>query len=83
MTQVSGPVVEDRQIKKLNALYTGQISGFLAMPDFLQRFAVPAPNDSSATMTPSGPYKFSNVRSGLIVGLVSSYDMPSCLRAIC
>ena len=45
------------------------------MPDFLQRFAVPAPNDKSATMTPSGPYKFSNVRSGLIVGLVSSLDL--------
>lgn len=42
------------------------------MPDFLQRFAVPAPaGDTSATMTPTGPYKFSNVRSGLIVGLVS------------
>ncbi len=38
------------------------------MPDFLQRFAVP---DPSGTMTPGGPYKFSNIRSGLIVGLVS------------
>ena len=42
------------------------------MHDFLQRFAEPAAsNDSSATQTATGYYKFSNVRSGLIVGLVS------------
>ena len=42
------------------------------MHDFLQRFAEPAAsNDSNATQTATGYYKFSNVRSGLIVGLVS------------
>ncbi|KAI1318547.1 general substrate transporter [Xylariaceae sp. FL0255] len=40
---------------------TGQIAGFVNMPDFLQRFGE---NDS-------GTYKFSNVRSGVIVGLLS------------
>lgn len=40
---------------------TGQISGFLAMKDFLQRFG-----QKSA----DGSYAFSDVRSGLIVGLV-------------
>jgi SP family sugar:H+ symporter-like MFS transporter len=40
---------------------TGQISGFLEMPDFLQRFGEPGPNG----------YQFTNVRSGLIVALVS------------
>ena len=41
---------------------TGQISGFLAMPDFLRRFGQRHDN---------GTYYFSNVRSGLIVGLLS------------
>ncbi|EXJ64253.1 MFS transporter, SP family, sugar:H+ symporter [Cladophialophora yegresii CBS 114405] len=41
---------------------TGQISGFLAMPDFLERFGQ---RHSDGT-----PY-FSNVRSGLIVSLLS------------
>ncbi|CAK3815546.1 High-affinity fructose transporter ght6 [Lecanosticta acicola] len=41
---------------------TGQISGFLAMPDFLERFGQQHSN---------GEYYFSNVRSGLIVGLLS------------
>ncbi|KAK1972514.1 general substrate transporter [Colletotrichum eremochloae] len=41
---------------------TGQISGFLEMPDFLQRFG---------EARPDGTYHFSNVRSGLIVGLLS------------
>ncbi len=48
---------------------TGQISGFLEMNDFLMRFGTYGPN-------PKGPgetYQFSNVRSGLIVGLVSHY----------
>jgi SP family sugar:H+ symporter-like MFS transporter len=42
---------------------TGQISGFLEMPDFLRRFA-----DIYDPTT--GIYKFSNGRSGTIVGLV-------------
>lgn len=41
---------------------TGQISGFLAMPDFLARFGQLHHSDNT--------YYFSNVRSGLIVGLV-------------
>ena len=41
---------------------TGQISGFLEMPDFLARFS---------DTTKNGEPAFSNVRSGLIVGLVS------------
>ncbi|CAF9918821.1 hexose transporter hxt1 [Imshaugia aleurites] len=41
---------------------TGQISGFLQMKNFLQRFGQDQGN---------GTYKFSNVRSGLIVGLLS------------
>ncbi|KAF2167189.1 hypothetical protein M409DRAFT_66223 [Zasmidium cellare ATCC 36951] len=43
-------------------LDTGQISGFLAMPDFLERFGQRHDN---------GEYYFSNVRSGLIVGMLS------------
>ena len=42
---------------------TGEISGFLAMPDFLQRFG----QRNHAT----GEYHFSNVRSGLIVAMLS------------
>jgi SP family sugar:H+ symporter-like MFS transporter len=47
---------------------TGQISGFLEMEVFLQRFGEPGP------ITQEHPYGyyFTNVRSGLIVGLVSS-----------
>ncbi|KAI1373907.1 galactose permease [Hypoxylon crocopeplum] len=41
---------------------TGQISGFLEMPDFLRRFG---------ELQPDGSYSFSNVRQGLIVGLLS------------
>lgn len=41
---------------------TGQISGFLEMPVFLERFG---------QQHADGTYYFSNVRSGLIVGLVS------------
>lgn len=40
---------------------TGQISGFLEMKVFLRRFGENGPNG----------YHFTNVRSGLIVGLVS------------
>ena len=43
---------------------TGQISGFLEMPDFLNRFG-----DTTDPMT--GARAFSNVRSGTIVGLLS------------
>lgn len=43
---------------------TGQISGFLEMPDFLRRFAdMVNPN--------TGTLSFSNSRSGTIVALVS------------
>ncbi|KAI0013974.1 galactose permease [Xylariaceae sp. FL0662B] len=41
---------------------TGQISGFLEMPDFLRRFG---------QIQDDGSYGFSNVRSGLVVGLLS------------
>jgi SP family sugar:H+ symporter-like MFS transporter len=46
---------------------TGQISGFLEMPVFLERFGQPVAVSEEA---PTG-YAFSNVRSGLIVALVS------------
>jgi SP family sugar:H+ symporter-like MFS transporter len=46
---------------------TGQISGFLEMPVFLERFGQHVGVSEEA---PSG-YAFSNVRSGLIVSLVS------------
>ncbi|KAF9884110.1 hexose transporter hxt1 [Aspergillus nanangensis] len=42
---------------------TGQISGFLEMDNFKQRFG---------QLQSDGTYKFSNVRSGLIVALISS-----------
>lgn len=41
---------------------TGQISGFLEMKNFLQRYG---------QLGSDGDYHFSNVRSGLIVALVS------------
>lgn len=41
---------------------TGQISGFLEMENFLRRYGEP---------TGDGTYHFTNVRSGLIVALVS------------
>jgi hypothetical protein len=44
---------------------TGQISGFLEMPDFLARF-------SDTTDHVTGDLKFSNGRSGTIVALVCS-----------
>jgi SP family sugar:H+ symporter-like MFS transporter len=40
---------------------TGQISGFLEMPNFLMRYGEPSGD---------GTFHFSNARSGLIVGLV-------------
>ncbi|TDZ54668.1 Hexose transporter 2 [Colletotrichum trifolii] len=42
---------------------TGQVSGFLEMPDFLDRFG--------ERSSPDAAPHFSNVRSGLIVGLLS------------
>ena len=44
---------------------TGQISGFLEMHNFKQRFA---------QLKPDGTYKFSNVRSGLIVSMVRDLE---------
>lgn len=46
---------------------TGQISGFLEMQVFLERFGQPGP---VTKQNPFG-YHFTNVRSGLIVGMVS------------
>lgn len=45
---------------------TGQISGILAMKDFLRRFG-----DKDET---GNDYHFTNVRSGLIVALVSCFS---------
>jgi len=47
---------------------TGQISGFLEMKNFKERYA---------QLKPDGSYEFSNVRSGLIVSLVSIPLLPS------
>ncbi|RHZ55053.1 sugar porter family MFS transporter [Aspergillus thermomutatus] len=51
---------------------TGQISGFTTMDDFKRRFA---------EVQPDGSYKFSNVRNGLIVGLLSIGTMIGALVA--
>lgn len=51
---------------------TGQISGFLEMKNFLQRYGEPGPD---------GSFQFSNVRAGLIVGLVREMDSFSWLQA--
>jgi SP family sugar:H+ symporter-like MFS transporter len=52
---------------------TGQISGFLEMPNFLQRYG---------QLQSDGTYAFSNVRSGLIVALVSIFlTSGSCMHA--
>lgn len=53
---------------------TGQISGFLGMEDFQQRFG--QFNHST------GLYYFSNVRAGLIVALVSAVMLPRCMSVI-
>lgn len=45
---------------------TGQISGFLEMPNFLERYG---------ELQADGTYYFSNVRSGLIVALVCRTDI--------
>lgn len=62
---------------------TGQISGFLEMPVFLERFG----QQTSITDDHPTGYYFTNVRSGLIVGLVCllkslpsmSTNVTSCL----
>lgn len=51
---------------------TGQISGFLEMDNFLQRFG---------QLGDDGQYHFSNVRSGLIVGLLSIGTLMGALVA--
>ncbi|PQE09723.1 putative low-affinity hexose transporter HXT3 protein [Rutstroemia sp. NJR-2017a BBW] len=56
---------------------TGQISGFLEMAVFLRRFGQPT---SNLTAHPTG-YYFTNVRSGLIVGLLSIGTLIGCLIA--
>ncbi|KAK8112481.1 hypothetical protein PG984_013007, partial [Apiospora sp. TS-2023a] len=52
---------------------TGQISGFLEMPNFVERFGSPQP--------PNGEMGFSNTRSGLIVGLLSIGTLVGALMA--
>jgi SP family sugar:H+ symporter-like MFS transporter len=51
-----------RVLTVLEGYDTGQISGFLEMPDFLEKF--------SDQTKENGSLAFSNVRSGLIVALV-------------
>lgn len=53
---------------------TGQISGFLEMQVFLERFGQPT---TVSNEHPSGFY-FTNVRSGLIVALVSQSQIILC-----
>ncbi|KAK5626231.1 hypothetical protein RRF57_001946 [Xylaria bambusicola] len=55
---------------------TGQISGFLEMPDFLQRFGEYLPDDEG-----NYSWKFTSVRSGLIVGLLSIGTLVGALIA--
>ncbi|KAG8527880.1 uncharacterized protein KY384_006796 [Bacidia gigantensis] len=58
---------------------TGQISGFLEMKDFLKRFGELGPDPKN----PGGPptYQFSNVRSGLIVAMLSIGTLVGALIA--
>lgn len=58
---------------------TGQISGFLEMEDFLRRFGQLRANPKN----PGGPdtYQFTNVRSGLIVGMLSIGTLVGALIA--
>lgn len=58
---------------------TGQISGFLEMRDFLERFGQLRPDPKN----PGGPetYQFTNVRSGLIVGMLSIGTLVGALIA--
>lgn len=62
------------------------IRGFLEMPVFLERFGIYDPTYSMASkISPSGgvgvPYYFSNVRSGLIVALLSIGTLIGALLA--
>lgn len=52
---------------------TGQISGFLEMPEFLERFGEQGPD---------GKYQFSNAISGTIVGLVCTFSFISNLLSL-
>lgn len=54
---------------------TGQISGFLEMPDFLERFGQPGGDGPGKT------HHFSKVRSGLIVALLSIGTLVGALIA--
>jgi len=56
---------------------TGQISGFLEMKVFLQRFGTPT---TPSAKNPSG-YHFTIVRSGLIVAMLSIGTLVGCLIA--
>jgi hypothetical protein len=56
--------VANKTIKFIFGYDTGQISGFLEMPDFLEKFA-----DKKDPQT--GERSFSEWKSGLIVALVS------------
>lgn len=56
---------------------TGQISGFLEMQVFLERFGI----QTAVTTTNPYGYYFTNVRSGLIVGLLSIGTLFGCLIA--
>lgn len=53
---------------------TGQISGFLEMRNFLRRYG---------QRQPDGSYRFSHVRSGLIVALVRVNPLPSSRKPCC
>ncbi|KAI1356161.1 hexose transporter [Xylaria sp. FL0043] len=55
---------------------TGQISGFLEMPDFQKRFGEYLPDDQG-----NYSYKFTSVRSGLIVSLLSIGTLVGALIA--
>ena len=62
--RVCSPILEFPKLK----FPTGQISGFLEMPDFLARFV-------DTTNPKTGALAFSNSRSGTIVALVSRVQM--------
>ena len=58
---------------------TGQISGFLEMKDFLRRFGELGPDPKNLGGPPT--YQFTNVRSGLIVGMLSIGTLVGALIA--
>jgi len=72
MAVASGPVIAIGLTASMGGFLfgadTGQISGFLVMKDYLSRFAQYSPSSSAKNGV---PYAFSNVREGLIVGLLS------------